>query len=162
MQVTEFADQLTEKPIPPPIAQPIDSTPEIPWIDEILLRDVCVEPANFKQENTIYKKDESGVYTICEVQPQFESGVEGLMRFMKKNIHYPEGEKYDEVEIVLRFVVSKNGKCRNPVILNSQKEFVKFEEEVLRIFSFMPDWQPGLQNGEAVDAYYTIPITFKP
>ena len=39
--------------------------------------------------------------------------------------------------------------------------FDALDREAIRVIKEMPQWNPGLQNGQAVRVYYTIPIRFE-
>lgn len=84
-----------------------------------------------------------------------------LLEFIYKNIKYPAEARRDSIEgtVVVQFVIQKNGSI-------SQAKIVKkvgggCDEEVLRVVSLMPIWEPGRQRGRAVRVRYTLPVKFR-
>ena len=105
--------------------------------------------------------DNDSIYEQFDVAPEFEGGIEGLMKFVQENITYPEEAKAKEetARLFVEFVVDKSGKVRDPQFKRKDKKY--FEREVLRVISKMPNWKPGLKNGEKVNGKVVLPVTFK-
>jgi protein TonB len=105
--------------------------------------------------------DNDSVYEQFDVASEFEGGIEGLMKFVQENITYPEEAKAKEetARLFVEFVVDKSGQVRDPQFKRKDKKY--FEREVLRVISKMPNWKPGLKNGEKVNGKVVLPITFK-
>jgi len=88
-----------------------------------------------------------------------------LLSFIYKNIAYPDTAVVNNIEgtVVVRFVVTKEGKVANPSVL---KDIVYgCGDEALRVVNGMNkigiEWIPGQQDDEAVDVYFTLPIRFR-
>lgn len=111
--------------------------------------------------------DASGriVYHKVEVQPSYSGGTDELNRYLKENLKYPADarEKSHEGTVFVDFVIDANGKVREVVASDVVGEYIdeSFKTESVRVVAAMPGWKPGLQNGRAVDASYSIPITFQ-
>lgn len=99
---------------------------------------------------------------VSDTMPEFAGGMSALMAFLHENMHYPEDAKKAQKEgrVICSFVVSDKGKVTNAHIVKSSGT-ESLDEEALRIINAMPDWTPGIQNGETVNVNFTLPITFK-
>ena len=60
--------------------------------------------------------------------------------------------------IFATFIVGKDGKVYN---IRARAEHGLLEEEAKRVMASLPEMVAGEKDGEAVDVYYTLPITFK-
>ena len=107
------------------------------------------------------KVDENGVYQVCEEMPEFPGGMAECMKWLGKNINYPEDCKKEGVQgrVIVQFVVDKDGSIKDPTIARGVHP--SLDKEALRVLSSMPNWKPGKQKGEAVKVKYTIPVMFK-
>lgn len=101
-------------------------------------------------------------YTVVDVMPEFKGGIDSLRQFLTRNLKYPEWEHENKIQgtVVVRLVIDKNGKVKNPSIIKSVQVTKNFNAEVLRIVSEMPDWIPAKNAKENVDAYFTLPVRF--
>lgn len=96
-----------------------------------------------------------------EKMPEFPGGTDSMLHFMQRTLVYPESEKTAGIEgtVVLEFVVGKDGGVRDPRIMRSIGP--AFDEEVLRMVTLMPDWAPGVQDGQRTEIKMTLPVRFK-
>ena len=107
------------------------------------------------------KVDENGVYQVCEEMPEFPGGMAECMKYLSKNINYPEDCKKEGIQgrVIVQFVVDKDGSIKDPTIARGVHP--SLDKEALRVLSSMPNWKPGKQKGEAVKVKYTIPVMFR-
>ena len=107
------------------------------------------------------KVDENGVHQICEEMPEFPGGMQECMKWLGKNINYPEDCKKAGIQgrVIIQFVVDKDGSIKSPKVARSVHP--SLDAEALRVISSSPKWKPGKQKGEAVKVKYTIPVLFK-
>lgn len=97
--------------------------------------------------------------------PTFPNGDNALYDFIIKNKKYPvvEHECYEghccQGRIIIRFIVTKEGKIQLPEIVKGLTPILN--KEALRVVNIMPDWIPAKHKGENVDAYYILPIVFR-
>lgn len=99
---------------------------------------------------------------IVEIMPSFPGGEAALMQYLNLNINYPPVELNNEIQgkVYMTFVVDKEGKITN---INSLREVLGgkgLTEEAIRVIASMPKWNPGKQNGKAVDVQFNLPIKF--
>lgn len=93
--------------------------------------------------------------------PSFPGGMEGLKKFLQRNLNNPKDmEEGEMVSVKTRFVVGYDGKLKSFEIIQDGGE--EFNKEVIRVLKKMPEWTPGKSNGQNVSVYYTIPVKFVP
>lgn len=101
---------------------------------------------------------EGEIYTLADRMPEFPGGKDSLFSFIRKNLRWPNTEVDFQGRVTIRFVVTKEGKAKNPKVIRGISPEVDLE--AMRIIRLMPDWIPGRRNGEAVNVYYMIPVAF--
>lgn len=101
------------------------------------------------------------VVSAVEQMPQPQGGMQGLLRFLGDNVHYPEEAMKAGVQgkAIVKFVVLPTGKVSSPEIVRSTGN-QQLDAEALRVVASIPDFTPGILNGEPVACYYTLPINF--
>lgn len=105
--------------------------------------------------------DEDTLFIEYEQMPQFLGGEVALMKFIADNLQYPEAAKAKKIQgfVVVKFVVTKTGEIGEVKIVRSKD--LDLDKEAVRIVKSLPNFIPGKLNGEVVDMWYTLPITFK-
>lgn len=113
-------------------------------------------PINFKLD----EQDKDTIFNVVEVMPEFPGGTEALFAYISKNIKYPENAKKEGINgrVFINFIVEKNGKVGEVKLLRGIGGGC--DEEAMRVVSEMPNWKPGLQDGQPVRVSYNIPIKF--
>ena len=103
---------------------------------------------------------EDKVFDVVEQMPEYPGGMEKLFEYLSQNIRYPKEamEKDIQGRVIVTFVVKKDGSISDASVVRSVDPLL--DEEGLRVISAMPNWTPGMQNGEAVNVKYTVPISF--
>lgn len=56
------------------------------------------------------------------------------------------------------FMIQKNGKVKDIIVIKSL--CTQCDEEVIRVFSSMPDWLPGEVDSKPVDIKLYFPVEF--
>jgi protein TonB len=135
------AQQRPVAPFRPPATEPLYALPQPEQLQE-------PRPA---------PPTESVVFGGVEQMPVFPGGQDGLLRFLRANLHYPDTALAGKVFV--RFTVSRTGQVTGPVVQKGVHPLL--DAEALRVISLMPPWTPGTQNGLPVDTQYTVPITFR-
>ena len=96
-----------------------------------------------------------------DIMPSFPGGMEGLKKFLQRNLNNPkEMEEGEMVSVKTKFVVGYDGKLKSFEIIQDGGD--EFNKEVIRVLKKMPEWVPGKSNGQNVSVYYTIPVKFVP
>lgn len=107
------------------------------------------------------RQEEEKPYIHVEMMPEFSGGTSAMTEYIRKNLRYPPKEIETAIQgrVILKFIVTKEGEIKNIRVIRGISEDI--DKESIRLVEGMPLWKPGKQNGEFVDVYYTIPITFK-
>lgn len=105
--------------------------------------------------------DGQEIYICSEQPPQFPGGPEELLRFINQHIKYPGKQAKDRIQdrVVVKFYVDTLGHVCEPEILKGENPALN--HEALRVVSLLPDFIPGINNGNKVNVYFQLPITFK-
>lgn len=86
----------------------------------------------------------------------FPGGGNELMRFIANNLNLPKEKIKGNIRIT--FITTKDGDiCDFRVVSKSEEDL---ENEIIRIFSIMPKWNPAHNNGEIVDCYNYLKLKF--
>ena len=123
-------------------------------VEEEIVEEIIEEPINNIRNN-------EPVYVAVEQMPQFPGGEASLMRFLRSNINYPQ-EAYEngvQGRVIVQFVVQKDGSVGEVKIIRSVNH--DLDKEAIRLCKSIPKFIPGKMNGQAVNVWYTLPITFK-
>ena len=95
-----------------------------------------------------------------EEMPSFPGGEIAMLNFISKNLTYPEGAKESKISgiVYITFVVDVNGDLKN--IETKRGIGGGCEQEAIRVLNKMPRWNPGKDNGRAVNVEFILPIKF--
>lgn len=109
----------------------------------------------------VAEEQEEALLDPIEDEPQFPGGLDALMKYLSKNIRYPEQAKKDNIQgkVYVTFVVEKDGSINGAKILRGVGGGC--DEEALRVVNAMPKWEPGKLQGKPVRVQYNLPIVFK-
>ncbi len=91
----------------------------------------------------------------------YPGGVTAWLRFMNKNLRYPDAAVNNENQgtVIVQFKVSKEGKTSDFSVIRSAGK--DLNDEAIRVMKKSGDWQPAMNGGTAVDAYKTQPVVFR-
>ena len=114
-----------------------------------------------KKEVEDQLKNSDEPFVMVEEMPQFVGGFNELMKFIGTNVKYPAQAKAGNVQgtVVVSFIIKSTGKVEESKMVKGVQ--ADMDAEALRVINLLPDWQPGKQQGKAVDVAYTLPIQFK-
>ncbi len=129
-----------------------DTPMTLPFVFRI--KNETIKVKDFSSDSILYEP---------EVMPQFPEGEAAMMDFIAKNLRYPIIQQCEippvQGRVIVRFRITKTGKIDNISILKGLED--RFDQEAIRLVKSMPKWNPGKQNGENVDVYFTLPILFR-
>lgn len=110
------------------------------------------------QGNQYNEKGEEVTYTplMTMPEPTFD-----LNRYLAKKIKYPKAARAKDIEgrVMVQFIVDKEGKIKNSVIVKEADPLLN--AEALRVVNNMKLWKPGIFDDKPVDVYFTLPMLFK-
>ena len=98
---------------------------------------------------------------VIEQQPEFPGGTAALMQFLSNNIKYPAECRDSTIEgrVIVSFIIGKDGAIIEPEVVKSVHPLL--DAEALRVINLMPNWAPGMQQGQPVRVKYSVPVTFR-
>jgi len=128
--------------------------PKNPAVDDPFTTGVTVK---FKMPDKITA---DAPFVVVEEMPYFPGGDGELIGFIKNNIKCPEAAKAEKIEgrVIVRFVINNEGKVEGLTILKGVHPLL--DAEALRVVSALPAFKPGRQGGEAVNVWFSVPVTF--
>ncbi len=100
-------------------------------------------------------------YKIVEKMPKYQGGDLELRKFLATNIKYPQEARQSGIsgKVYVKFVVNKEGFVENVSIARGVHS--SLDDESVRVVKLLPRWEPGEQDGEKVNVWYTVPINFQ-
>ena len=109
----------------------------------------------------ITEPDENSIFQVVEQQPEFPGGIPELMKYLQKNIRYPQICKEQRVQgrVIVQFVVNADSTITDVNVVKPVNPYL--DQEALRVVKAMPKWKPGKQRGEPVRVRFTLPVTFR-
>ena len=98
---------------------------------------------------------------IVDVRPTFPGGDSKLWEWLSQHIVYPPGcyESHIQGRVVIRFMIKADGSVGETEIIRGV--YPELDKEALRVVKSLPKFNPAILNGNAVDYWFTLPITFK-
>lgn len=93
--------------------------------------------------------------------PEFPGGQGALMSWVANHIKYPETAAENNVQgkVVVQFVVKKDGSIGDVKVVRSKDP--DLDREAVRVVKTFPNFIPGKMNGQPVNVWYTLPVSFK-
>ena len=103
----------------------------------------------------------NGIFQVVELLPEFPGGMAELMKYLKKNLRYPQICKEQGLQgrVIVQFVVNPDSTLSDFNVIKSVNPHL--DKEALRVVSSMPKWKPGEQRGKPVSMRMTLPVTFR-
>jgi len=110
---------------------------------------ILIPYKSYSQEN------EDWTMPTMHKRPEFPGGRDSLNIYLRKNIVYPESAKKDSIEgkVIVKFYVDTLGYITNISVKQSVRSDI--DQEVIRVVSNMPKWNPG-----TLEVPFVLPITF--
>ena len=98
---------------------------------------------------------------ITEQMPMYPGGLPEMFKFLADNIKYPPQARENNIQgrVIIQFFVDKDGSITNVVVKRDIGG--SCGAEAARVVALMPRWNPGIQYGNPVKVYYTLPVSFK-
>ncbi|GMT44594.1 MAG: cell envelope biogenesis protein TonB [bacterium] len=118
------------------------------------LKGTTLVKANLSQTDT------GQIFKVVEKMPEYPGGVNALISYLSKNIHYPEQARKAKVQgrVFINFIVEKDGSISHVKVLKGIG--YGFDKEAVKAVKNMPRWIPGYQKGKPVRVSYNLPVKF--
>lgn len=145
------------------------------YFDQLFLHDSeklkIKEKLRTKESESAVEGDDDGVYIIpiddndifdtTEQSPEFPGGLVGLLQYIVEHLKYPEKAAKEGIQgrVTVKFVVTRTGSIGKVRVIRSEDP--DLDKEAVRVIKSLPRFTPGKMNGQTVNCWYTLPITFK-
>lgn len=86
--------------------------------------------------------------------------MKNFYKTIRNNIRSPDVEMNIKIDLVMKFTINENGKIDDIEFLESNDPIGLFENEIIRVLSRFPDFEPGIFEGETVSVSYAFPMSF--
>jgi hypothetical protein len=144
--------------LPPP--------PPPPKVDQVKF----VKPVSVNSNKTIkdkkqfskqVKEDDSQFITgaVMQTNAEFPGGIDPFYTFFGNEFKKPENINTKNLKIRISFAVEKNGSLSYIESVPAIDKTV--EQEIIRVLSLSPKWQPGESNGKKIRMQYSLPIVLE-
>ena len=109
----------------------------------------------------VTEPDENSIFQVVETQPEFPGGMAELMKYLQKNLSYPQICKEQGLQgrVIVQFVVNTDSTISDVNVIKPVNPYL--DQEAVRVVKAMPKWNPGKQRGEPVRVRFTLPVTFR-
>lgn len=146
-----------EQAPPPPDLENIEEVEDDEEIEEIKLD---LDPEDAPPPVETVKIIEEPIMDFVEVDPAFPGGELEMVKFIQKNVVYPElsREMGEQGTVYVQFVVNTDGTIQDVIVFKGISDLL--DKEAVRVVKKMPSWSPGEQAGKKVRVRYMIPIKF--
>ena len=162
----------TEQKVKPPAPKPPPQTTILNIVeDDVEIEDEIIIDAEVDQETEIEEYIpvefddeeeivEAEIFTVVEESPSFPGGDVARIKFLQKNIEYPQMARESGIQgtVYVTFVVEPNGSVSGVRILRGIGGGC--DEEAIRVIKAMPKWNAGKQRGKPVRVQFNMPIKF--
>ena len=131
------------------------------WENGVLKRNDFFKKGKLLKGNCYDKDGKEIDHFDYKVMPSFPGGENMMRKFLGSKANYPNkcAEQGIQGTVLISFTVNPDGVLSNFKLENSVDP--SLDSEALRVASLMPQWSPGLIEGEPVNTRHTIPIDFR-
>ena len=102
------------------------------------------------------------IFVNAEEMPTFQGGdLSKFRNWVQSNVRYPQIALENGIQgnVVIKFVVEKDGKLSNIQVLQSPDKTLS--DAAVAVLQRSPKWKPGKQRNKPVRVTYTLPVSFK-
>lgn len=118
------------------------------------------EVAENEQPEVVDMYDEPVDFRVVEELPQFPGGAAEFMKWLTRNLKYPETARRQKVhgKVLAQFIVNIDGSISDIELVQHLNGAC--DREVLRVLRMMPKWQAGIMDAKPCRTKVCIPIVF--
>lgn len=100
-------------------------------------------------------------FRVVERLPEFPGGMVEFMKWLTKNLRYPESARQQKMQgmVVVSFIVNTDGTTSEARVVRPKHP--DLDREAMRVVRMMPKWKPGEDHGKVCRTMISIPIVFK-
>ena len=133
-------------------------TPDLLFSDDAS----AFEDFEFEVEEVVENIVEEEIFVTAEEMPTFQGGdLSKFRNWVQSNVKYPQIALENGIQgnVVIKFVVEKDGKLSNIQVLQSPDKTLS--DAAVQVLQKSPKWKPGKQRNKPVRVTYTLPVSFK-
>jgi TonB family protein len=88
----------------------------------------------------------------------FPGGFDEMNKFINANFHMPDSVKTATLSasVMLKISIDTTGTLTSISVLKGVNKSI--DNEVLRVFSIMPKWIPGIKEGKKISETFALPV----
>ena len=103
---------------------------------------------NIKKEKSNSAAGNEAVFTVCEKMPEYPGGQQELMKFLSRNIKYPQAARDAEVmgKVFVRFLVNKEGSVVDANVLKGEYSKYVYSAEAISLKNHIAQKQEELDK----------------
>ncbi|POY37814.1 hypothetical protein C3K47_04585 [Solitalea longa] len=100
-------------------------------------------------------------HTLFHKRPQFPGGIYSLTSYLQRNLKYPSSSRKKGIEgkVMVRFTINPTGLITGAYIKQGINN--ELDNEALRVVNSLPNWEPGIHDGEYVNFQFVLPVIYK-
>ena len=133
-------------------------TPDLLFSDDASV----FEDFEFEVEEVVENIVEEEIFVTAEEMPTFQGGdLSKFRNWVQQHVKYPQIALENGIQgnVVIKFVVEKDGKLSNIQVLQSPDKTLA--DAAVQVLQKSPKWKPGKQRNKPVRVTYTLPVSFK-
>ncbi|MBQ5737620.1 MAG: energy transducer TonB [Alistipes sp.] len=133
-------------------------TPDLLFSDDASV----FEDFEFEVEEVVENIVEEEIFVTAEEMPTFQGGdLSKFRNWVQSHVKYPQIALENGIQgnVVIKFVVEKDGKLSNIQVLQSPDKTLS--DAAVQVLQKSPKWKPGKQRNKPVRVTYTLPVSFK-
>lgn len=129
--------------------------------EEIVEVLVGEKPAEEEQQIKMPLFPGCGAYTEESYEEVKRCADRALLEFIYSHVRYPARARENGVEGmgIISFVIEEDGKVNDLEVVRGLNQDISLE--MVRIVALMPDWTPGVIDGEKKRVQFNLPVKFK-
>ncbi len=145
-------------------AESPENLPEMPTAEEVATT-TTNRPVNdssgFSDKPDLSEPVVQPPFFVVEEMPEFPGGLTELMKYIAKNIVYPDEAIRNNIQgrVIIRFAINTDGTTDRIEILKGVD--AALDSEAIRVIKGLPRFKPGRQGGVPVPVWYSLPVLFK-
>ena len=159
-------EQVVERPQSADKLNVVEDEPEVELKDEIAPpEDVelkTVDEVENPEQPTVVDMELNPLnFRVVERLPEFPGGMTEFMKWLTKNLKYPESARRQNQQgtVVISFIVNTDGSTSEIRVVRPRHP--DLDREAVRVARMMPKWKPGEDHGKVCRTMISIPIVFK-
>jgi len=158
-QDEEKIEEKIEKPAPKKVIAEIIHLSDDPNL--IDTTPIWTEDEPIYDEPEIFEETDNEPLIYAGIMPEFPGGKKALQVWVARHVVYPALARENNIQgtVHLRFEVTKQGKIGKIEVLNTNIDML-LQDASKEVIKKLPDFKPGMQNGEYVNVWFSIPINF--